>query len=340
MIFNVPKDILEMILSLLPKIIEIIMVLVLGFIAGKLVGKMVTIIMGKFGVDKVIGNSSLGKTLKEANLTLSSLIGTLAKWAVYLATLIVVADILQITALSNLLVIIVGYIPYLISGFLIIGFGLLFADFISKIIVNSLKEIKFIHAGVVGFFTRLFMYIIVILTALSVMKLDITLVNIFVSAMAWGLAAGMALAMGLALGLGFKDMIAKNAESFLKSIGLMTSRLDQEVRIKELEGEIKRLESELDVLRQEKRKEIEEKRVRLEALSKPVENVEDFLNKVVGSTGKIAKVYGGYEITISDPITFPWRDVIMTMYNMGYDVWISKKDDAYCIVCKLKTEQS
>lgn len=338
MIFNIPKDILEMILSILPKIVEVAIVLVLGFIVGKLVGRVVTAIVSRFGIDKVIGSSSLGKTLKEANLTLSFLIGILAKWLVYLVALIVVADILQITTLSSFLNMVVGYIPYLISGFLIIGFGFLFADFISKIIVNSLREIGFIYTGFVSFFTRLLIYVIVILTALSVMKLDITVINIFVSAMVWSLAGGVALAIGLALGLGFKDMIARNAESFLKSVNLMTSRLNQEVRVKELEGEIKRLEDELTIFRQEKERESEEKRARLEVLSKPVENVEDFLNKVVGSTGKVARIYGGYEITILDPTTFPWCDIIVTMYNMGYDVWISKKDNKYYISCKLRTE--
>jgi len=338
MVFDVSQDILEMISAILPKIGGVAIVLILGFIIGKLVGKAITVIMTRVGIDRVISDSGLGKTLKEANLTLSSLIGTLARWFIYLIALLTIADIMQVAALSNFLELVVEYIPYLILGLLIIGLGFLFADFISKAIANSLREIGFIHVEIVNFFVRLFVYLIVVLTSLSVMKIDITIINTFASAMAWGLAAGIALAMGLALGLGLKDAIAKNAESVLKSVGFATSKLSQEIKTKDLEGEIKRLESEINTLRQEKMRELEEKKARLETLSKPVENIEEFLNKVVGSSGKVTKVYGGYQVMILDPIIFPWADVMITMQNMGYDVWVSKKDNMYFVVCKLKAE--
>jgi hypothetical protein len=338
MISYLLHDILEMISALLPKIGAIAIVLILGFIIGKLVGKAITVVMNRLDVDRVISNSGLGKTLKEANLTLSSLIGTLARWFIYLIALLTIADIMQVVALSNFLEMVVGYIPYLISGLLIIGLGFLFADFISKAIANSLRGIGFIHVEIVNFFVRLFVYLIVVLTSLSVMKIDITIINTFASAMAWGLSAGIALAMGLGLGLGLKDVIAKNAESFLKSVGFATSKLSQEMKTKDLESEIKRLESELNALKLEKMKELEEKKARVEALSKPVENIEEFLNKVVGSSGKVTRVYGGYQIMILDPIVFPWADVTITMQNLGYDVWISKKDNMHFVVCKLKAE--
>jgi hypothetical protein len=335
---SIIESISEYMLALLPKIGGAAIALILGLIFGKLIGKAIAVILNRFGVDKAISGSSLGKTLAEANLTLSSLIGALVRWFIYLVALLAAVDILQVTAFSNFLTMVVEYIPFLILGLLIIGLGFLFADFISKAIVNSLKDAGLPHTKIVGFLVRFFVYLIVVLTALSVMKIDVTILNTFASAMAWGLAIGIALTIGLALGLGLKDAIARNAESLLKSIGLATSKLSEEITTKELESEIKRLESELNALKEEKKRELEEKKARLEALSKPVENVEEFLNKIVGSTGRITRFYGGYEIEILDPISFPWCDVMLTMQNMGYDVWLSKKDNVYYVTCKLRAE--
>ncbi|RJS74755.1 hypothetical protein CW710_00880 [Candidatus Bathyarchaeota archaeon] len=333
---TVIESVVERFTEILPKVGGAAIAIVLGYVFGKLAGKAITALLDRTGIDKAVKNSSVGKALERSNITISSFTGALVRWFIYLVSLLVAADILEITVFSNFLTMLLEYIPYLIVGIFILVLGFMFSDFASNAALNVFRELGLIYSRLLSLLIRMFLYLVVIVMAFSAMKIDVTILYTFANAMAWGLAAGIALVIGLAFGLGLKDAVAKNAENILKSLEATVSRVGEKVTMEQLESEVKRLRSEVEAYKAEKEKEEEEKKARLEALSKPIENLDEFLEKLIGSTGRVRPSYGGYEIEILDPVEFPWCDVLLTMQNLDFDIWFSKKDDVYKITCKPK----
>jgi len=62
------------------------------------------------------------------------------------------------------------------------------------------------------------------------------------------------------------------------------------------------------------------------------------LEEMVGSAGFVSSEYGGYEITVVDPPTFPWYDVFIFLLNLSFDIWIVRKDESVIILSKTPHE--
>lgn len=324
-------------IEFLPKIGGAVIAVALGYVFGRLIGKAVTLLLNKTGIDNAVRRTSIGKALEQSGTTMSSLIGAAVRWFVYLVSLLVAADVLNITVFSNFLTMLLEYIPYLIAGILILILGFTLSDFASNAALNMFRELGVVYSRLLSVAVRLFLYLVVVVIAFSAMKIDVTILYTFASAIAWGLAAGVALMIGLAFGFGLKDVVAKNAENILKSLEATATKMDEKVAMKQLESEIERLKSELESYKEEIEKRDKERAARIEALTRPIENLNEFLEKLVGSTGRVRMSHGGYEIEVLNPIEFPWFDVLLTMQNQGFDIWLSKSDEAYRITCKLKT---
>jgi hypothetical protein len=67
-------------------------------------------------------------------------------------------------------------------------------------------------------------------------------------------------------------------------------------------------------------------------------NLESALEQIVGDTGKVNPVLGGYEVDVLDPSRFPWSDVFrLLVVETQLEVWISKKDGGLTVVCEQPT---
>lgn len=58
------------------------------------------------------------------------------------------------------------------------------------------------------------------------------------------------------------------------------------------------------------------------------------LKDMVGDTGDVNSVYGGFEIRIVKPTLFPWYKVFNQLIEIGQEVWISKTEGKMAIHSK------
>jgi hypothetical protein len=56
------------------------------------------------------------------------------------------------------------------------------------------------------------------------------------------------------------------------------------------------------------------------------------LKKIVKDTGRIDSVYGGFEVKVLKPKSFPWHQVINQLIEIGQKVWVEKKEGKIYIV--------
>lgn len=200
--------------DLLPRIAGAIIVLIVGWAAGRILGKLISKIFEKVGIESAVKKTAIGRILEKSGITTGRFFDILVRWFIYLIAILGAADILKIEALSNFIRVVVQYIPSLIAGVFVLLVGLVVADFIGDSITAFGKEAKIEFIGFFSTIIRGILYFVVLIIALTLMKIDVSILYIFANALAWGIAIGAGIAIGIALGWGLKDYVSKNAEKW------------------------------------------------------------------------------------------------------------------------------
>ncbi len=212
------NNIFSSLIEFLPKVAGAIVVLIIGWIAGRIIGKGVSTILDKAGVDDYIRKTVFGRTIEKSGVTVVRLFDLLVRSFFYLIAVFAAIDILEIRILSEFMMTVVGYLPNFIVGVFVLIFGFILIDWIADnlSLIGSEAKMEYSHILVTGL--RLFLYFIVLIVSLTLMKIDVEILYIFANALAWGAAIGIALGLCIAISKGFKDVIAKSASKWFKSI--------------------------------------------------------------------------------------------------------------------------
>ncbi|MGM0716256.1 MAG: mechanosensitive ion channel family protein [Halobacteriota archaeon] len=202
----------------LPVILGALVVLVIGFIAGRVVGDIVSRVVGSFGIGAYLRETPLER-LGDTEGEFGRIVGQLVTYYIYLVTLLAVADILAITALSELLNMFAGYLPALIGGLLVLLVGIWVAERVGAI-VKGMDDGRMINAA--SLVVKLLIYYITITIALSTIGFDVavltSLFTTFVVAFLGTLALALAIGIGLAVGFGGQDYVAENIDGWVASM--------------------------------------------------------------------------------------------------------------------------
>jgi len=139
-IISVLENMLANIINALPSIIAAIIVLAIGYVVGRVVDKAVNKVVKKVGIEKTFDLSTVGKSLKSSGLDLSNLVGGIVKVFIYILSIILAIQILNIGGTFGVyLTTIANYLPRLLGGFLIIVFGAVFVDILASFISNMIR---------------------------------------------------------------------------------------------------------------------------------------------------------------------------------------------------------
>lgn len=182
-------------LSILPAILMVLGILIGGWIIGRIVGKAVERLTRSLGLETLLESLGLPKLLYHIGYKRNtpSLLGLLARWIVYLVTVIMVADVAGFEQVTQGLNAVVAYLPRAAVAILFLMVGVWGADMMRTVIRNVVSGEQ---GQVVG--TGLYYGVIVITVALVAdqLGLETSLINqIIVIVLAGGVLAG-ALAVG------------------------------------------------------------------------------------------------------------------------------------------------
>lgn len=225
-------DIWQAIVNMLPKVFGAIIALIIGWIAGRALGKGVSRVLDKAGVDDALRPTIFGRVLERSGITCVHFFDLIVRWFVYLIAIFAAVDILQIAILSQYMSMVVAYLPSLIAGVILLIAGFIVTDYISDFMKKIGEEAEIAYSKLFADGLRLFLYSVVIILALSQMKIDVSILYIFANALAWGIAIGVCVGLGIAFGWGFKDVIAESAKEWIKSLTTTAEKVE-EARAKE-----------------------------------------------------------------------------------------------------------
>jgi hypothetical protein len=171
-----------------PKIIAAIVVLVIGLVVGRFIGRVVAKILGTAKIHKIIEETPLGEMVRHSGMDILDFLDALARWFIYLIFIMAGVNILDIELFSEFLQKTVDYLPNFIAGIVILIVGLAVADFMVNWITRLTKTMKIEGGEFLETAVRVFLFLVITLLALDQMRIDTTIIRLFLVPLAWALA--------------------------------------------------------------------------------------------------------------------------------------------------------
>lgn len=170
------NKILEDFIAFVPSLIAAIIILAIGYIAGKVAGKAVNKLIGKMGIEKSFEKTTVGRAFKTAELDISSFVGGVTTAFIFVLSVILAIQILNIGGpVGQFLIDVAAYLPRFLGGIVIIVIGTVLVGTLASLVGNTLKPVfPKAKAEIVDMLTNLLLIglvAVVILVALDLMLL-------------------------------------------------------------------------------------------------------------------------------------------------------------------------
>jgi hypothetical protein len=199
--------------SFLPALALAAVVLILGWIIGGMLGSVVRRALKKMHLDEALDKAGVDELSKKAGVTFapSRFVGTLVKWFVILAFLIVSFDILGLNEVTAFMQnVVLGYLPQVIAAVLILFVAVIVAGIAGTALTAALRASGTKNPELFGKVAR---YIIIIFGIMATLN-QLQIAEEMVQTLFMGIVFALSLALGLAFGLGGKE----SARGFIEHV--------------------------------------------------------------------------------------------------------------------------
>lgn len=222
--------------NFIPNLFGALVVVLLGFVMAKLLDTLLSKVLAKFGLDRLMSGTGLTKMLARVGIQvpISTLIGKIVYWFVLLIFLVSAAESLGLERVSATLDMLALYLPKVFGAALVLLAGVLLAQLVNGLVRGAAEGIGLEYAAGVGRIAQGLVIIISISVAISQLEVKTDLLN---HVIVIGLIT-VGLAVALAMGLGSREI----AGQILAGIYVRELyQVGQQVRIGEVEGHIEEI---------------------------------------------------------------------------------------------------
>jgi len=222
------QQMLNEVITFLPSLLAAIVILVIGWIVGRLLGKAVAAVLDRIGVDDALARTSIGKAIERqyggtGSRGIVAFFDLIVRWFVYLIAILAAANVLQLAFLTGLVQNIIAFLPnvavfviILIVGFIVIDY---FADFLRHL--GAGRQISMMGAVITAL--QGFLYFVLVMLALQQLRIDLTIIYIFITPIAWGVGLGLGAAIAIIVGFGLRDRAPEMMDEAMGKIKEETS---------------------------------------------------------------------------------------------------------------------
>lgn len=194
----------------LPKLFGALVLLILALVFAKFAQTIVTQVLKYAQVDKLTKNKQVARTLKSAEISfdLVSIAGRIVFWVVIIIFALTIADVLDLTAMSDVIREILNYLPKVLAAVIILTVTVAGARLVQDVLRAALIRMQVDFARNVS---AVAFYILVVfgsLMAVDQLGFDTTVLTANITV----IVSGIVLALALAFGLGGRDTAARIIE--------------------------------------------------------------------------------------------------------------------------------
>lgn len=220
----------------IPNLFVALILVLLGFVVAKLLDTLLSKLLGKIGLDRLMAGTGLTKLLGRAGIQVpvSTLIGKIVYWFVLLIFLVSAAESLGLERVSATLDVLALYLPKVFGAALVLLAGVLLAQLVSGLVRGAAEGVGLDYAHGLGRIAQGLVIIISISVAIGQLEIKTDLLNNVIAIV----LISVGLAAALALGLGSREI----AGQILAGIYVRELyQVGQQVQIGEVEGQIEEI---------------------------------------------------------------------------------------------------
>ncbi|WP_437882411.1 mechanosensitive ion channel family protein [Pseudomonas sp. LRF_L74] len=217
----------------IPNLFFAVILVLLGFVVAKLLDTLLSKLLAKIGLDRLMAGTGMPKILARAGVhsSVSALIGKIVYWFVLLIFLVSAAENLGLARVSATLDVLALYLPKVFGAALILLAGVLLAQLVSGLVRGAAEGVGLEYANGVGRIAQGLMIIISISVAIGQLEVKTDLLNHVIAIV----LISVGLAVALAVGLGSREIVSQIlAGIYVREL----YEVGQQVRVGEVEGQI------------------------------------------------------------------------------------------------------
>ncbi|MBC3954159.1 MULTISPECIES: mechanosensitive ion channel domain-containing protein [Pseudomonas] len=222
--------------NFIPNLFGALVVVLLGFAVAKLLDALLSKLLAKLGLDRLVGGTGLTKIMGRAGVKvpISTLIGKIVYWFVLLIFLVSAAESLGLQRVSATLDMLALYLPKVFGAALVLLVGVLLAQLVNGLVRGAAESVGVDYSAGLGRIAQGLVIIISISVAISQLEVKTDLLNhVIVIAL---ITVGLAVA--LALGLGSREIAGQIiAGIYVREL----YQVGQQVQIGDTEGQIEEI---------------------------------------------------------------------------------------------------
>lgn len=222
--------------NFIPNLFGALVVVLLGFVVAKLLDALLSKLLAKLGLDRLMGGTGLTKILGRAGIKvpISTLIGKIVYWFILLIFLVSAAQSLGLERVSATLDIFTLYLPKVFGAILVLLAGVLLAQLLNGLVRGAAESVGFDYAAGLGRVAQGLVIIISISVAISQLEVKTDLLNHVIVIV----LITVGLAVALAMGLGSREI----AGQILAGIYVRELyQVGQDIRVGAVEGQIEEI---------------------------------------------------------------------------------------------------
>jgi len=193
--------------NFIPTLIGALLVVIAGFLVAKLLDTLLSKLLAKLGLDRLVQRSGLHKQLARVGLkkTVSTLIGRIVYWFVLLIFLVSALESLGLERVSASLDMLALYVPKMFAAAIVLLAGVLLGQLLNSLVAGAADGVGLDYAAALGRLAQGLVIIISISVAIGQLEIRAELLNYVVVIVL--LCVGLAVA--LAVGFGCRDTISQ-----------------------------------------------------------------------------------------------------------------------------------
>ncbi|MCK9535797.1 MAG: mechanosensitive ion channel [Pseudomonas sp.] len=222
--------------NFIPNLFGALILVILGFLVAKLLDTLLSKLLAKIGLDRLMSGTGLTKLLSRIGIKaqVSTLIGKIVYWFVLLIFLISAAESLGLERVSATLDVLALYLPKMFAAALVLLAGILLAQLLNTMVKGAAEGVRLEYAAGLGRIVQGMVIIISVSVAIGQLEIKAELLNYVVVIV----LLTIGLASALALGLASKDVAGQIiAGIYVREL----YELGQQVQIGDVEGRIEEM---------------------------------------------------------------------------------------------------
>lgn len=191
----------------IPRLFGALVVVILGFVVAKLLDTLISKVLAKVGIDRLMAGTGLNKLLTRIgiNAPVSTLIGKIIYWFVLLIFLITAAESLGLDRISSTLDVLALYLPKVLGAAVVMVAGVLLAQLVSGVVRGAAEGVGLEYAAGLARIAQGLVIIISLSVAIGQLEIKTDLLNHVIAIV----LISVGLAVALAVGLGSRNIASQ-----------------------------------------------------------------------------------------------------------------------------------